>query len=154
MPQFHPNFINIPDKIKEDPESFGLTKEDLRAVNSCNQIALNQNASVILTDEQWQSNLHVIRVIKQFKEAEQRRHRAILRVSPEFLGMFFIGDREIHVQLITGLPKDARFVGAWYKHECDAFDLCYESKEFAVVPEGEECPILPWPEIKELRKGN
>lgn len=88
------------------------------------------------------------------KRGRKKRKRAILRISPEFLGLFFIGDREIRVRIQNGLPKDARFVGAWYNHERNTFDLCYESKKFADTPEGEELPILPRPEIEKLEKGN
>lgn len=83
-------------------------------------------------------------------EVKKKLNRAILRVSPEFLGMFFTGSyREIHVQIKAGLPKDARFIGANYNHERNTFDLCYESKEFADTPDGEELPVLPRPEINE-----
>lgn len=80
------------------------------------------------------------------------RKRAILRITPEFLGRFFIGNREIHVRIHGGLPKDAGFIGAWYNHERNTFDLCYESKKFEDTPEGQELPVLPRPEIKKLKR--
>lgn len=74
MPQFKPTYVNIPEEIKDDPEKFGLQKEywppdkpSLMEVESCNQIALQQNTTAALTDEQWESYWKAVEIIKRFE---------------------------------------------------------------------------------------
>jgi len=74
MPQFKPTYVNIPEEIRDDPEKFGLQKEywppkrpSLAEVESCNQIALQQNTTAALTDEQWDSYWKAVEIIKRFE---------------------------------------------------------------------------------------
>jgi len=52
--------------------------------------------------------------------------KAILRVSPEFLGNFMYNG-EVHVRIESGLPDDATCVNIHWNHEKGFFELCYES---------------------------
>jgi len=74
MPQFKPNYISIPKEIEANPEKFGLQKDfwppkkpSLAEVESCNQIALQQNTTAALTDEQWESYWEAVKIIKRFE---------------------------------------------------------------------------------------
>lgn len=76
--------------------------------------------------------------------------RAILKVSPVFLGEFF-RNGEVHIKIESGLPDDAKFIGVQYDHKKDCFDLCYESTEFAEIKEDEPMPVLPPPLAKRIK---
>lgn len=79
MPQFTPIYISIPKEIKKNPEKFGLQqdfwppeKPSLAEVESCNQISLQANTTVMLTDEQWKSYTEAVEIIKRFENEHQR----------------------------------------------------------------------------------
>lgn len=74
MPQFKPTFVAIPKEIKTDPERFGLQKDfwppkrpSLAEVESCNQIALQENTTAMLTDEQFDRYTKAVNIIEVFK---------------------------------------------------------------------------------------
>lgn len=64
MPQFNPDFIKIPEEIKENPEKFGLTERELSEVESCNNVARTPRMGAMLTDEQWENYWKAVKVIK------------------------------------------------------------------------------------------
>ena len=68
--------------------------------------------------------------------------RAILEVSADFLGWFFIRGTEIRVKVEAGLPEDAAFCSCHYDHRRHIFQIVYGSEEFAEVCEGGIMPIL------------
>lgn len=76
--------------------------------------------------------------------------RAILKVTPSLLAEIFRNNNELHVRVKSGIPSDAKFIGAQYNSERTCFDICYESIEFLDIPEGELLPVLPPPTITEL----
>ncbi len=85
MPQFKPTFICIPKEIKADPEKFGLHQNywpaadypSLDEVESCNQIALQENATAMLDDKQWERYTKAVAIILGFQRLlEQEEHSA------------------------------------------------------------------------------
>jgi len=68
--------------------------------------------------------------------------RAVLKITPELLGEIFRNGK-LHVKIESGIPKEAKFISAWYNYDKTCFNLCYESPQFEEVEEGESMPILP-----------
>ena len=71
--------------------------------------------------------------------------RALLKVTPFFIG-HLIYNGEHHFRTKSGLPEDAKFISSWWDPEANCCNLCYESKSFADVPEGNKMPYLGPPE--------
>ncbi len=71
MPQFKPSYIAIPKEVKADPERFGLHQHSwpaakypsLDEIESCNQIALQENAEAMLTKKQYERYLAALAII-------------------------------------------------------------------------------------------
>ena len=67
--------------------------------------------------------------------------KAVIRISGELLvEIFKDGDRQYTIE--SGLPEDARFIGATSAFDGKTADLCFESETFDDVDEGHECPII------------
>ncbi len=67
--------------------------------------------------------------------------RALIPVSPELIGEM-CRNGETHYRTESGLPEDAKFIGARYDDSFRWFLVCFESDEFADIPEGKRLPEL------------
>lgn len=79
------------------------------------------------------------------------RRRAILRIPADTLGEF-LRNGEKHFMVEGGLPKNAKFLGAWFDHSRQCFDAAYEDASFKPVAKGAKMPILPPPVIHLIHK--
>ncbi len=67
--------------------------------------------------------------------------RALIPISPELIGEM-CKNGESHHRTESGLPADAKFVGANWDPSFQYFLVCFESQEFDEVLEGERLPEL------------
>ena len=80
---------------------------------------------------------------------EKRRYKYVL-ATPECLAQFF-KEGEIHLKVMQGLPKDAKFVGLFY----DSFDytlkFLFYHPDWEEVPLGQEIPPFGLVTFKNIR---
>ena len=67
--------------------------------------------------------------------------RAIVAMTPDVLALFCTNG-EKHIRIENGSPADAKFIGAYYDHSRNIFDICFESEEFEDIEPGREHPRL------------
>ena len=77
--------------------------------------------------------------------------RALLKITPHLIAEIFYNG-EFHYRTTSGLPDDAKFISSWWDPESNCYNLCYESKAFADVLDGDKMPYLDPPETISIRK--
>jgi hypothetical protein len=74
--------------------------------------------------------------------SEQERRRKLVPVSAPMLYALFTQGNTIHAECIQGLPRDARYIMSAYDAMRDTYYLCFESEQWAPVPDGTDLPIF------------
>ena len=74
--------------------------------------------------------------------------RAIIKITPEFLGYFCKSTPVGETFDVVGVPVEAEFIAARYVFEKNCFHVCFEHVDFEDVPEGVSMPVLDQPVIR------
>ena len=62
-----------------------------------------------------------------------------MRIHRQFFE-YLLTQKEYHIKIKTPLPEDAHLVNSTYNSYMDTWSFLFHSKEFEVVPEGQEIP--------------
>ena len=74
--------------------------------------------------------------------------RAIVLVSPEFIGQFCKPLKKTAITIHGSVPNDAKFITANFSNSSQCFEVFFEHDSFEDIPEGVLLPILNSPAIE------